>query len=54
MRMPFASTTRGAEQPPLSCELPGYGRDPLALTNDGLTADGDVVLPSDANGAASG
>ena len=28
-RMPFASATLGAEQPLLSNELLGYGRDPL-------------------------
>ena len=29
-RMPFASTSLGAEQPLLNSELLGYGRDPLA------------------------
>jgi hypothetical protein len=28
-RMPFASTSLGAEQPLLNSELLGYGRDPL-------------------------
>ena len=49
-RMPFASTTLGAEQPLLNSELLGYGRDPLAPIKDALTADGDVVVPIDANG----
>jgi hypothetical protein len=47
-RMPFASTTLGAEQPLLNSELLGYGRDPLAPIKDALTADGDVVVPIDA------
>ncbi|MBS3978867.1 MAG: hypothetical protein KGZ77_03580 [Rhodobacteraceae bacterium] len=47
-RMPFASTTLGAEQPLLSSELLGYGRDPLAPVKDAVTADGDVVVPIDA------
>jgi hypothetical protein len=33
-RMPFASTTLGAEQPLLASELLGYGRDPLAPIKD--------------------
>ncbi len=49
-RMPFASTTLGAEQPLLSSELLGYGRDPLAPIKDAVTADGDVVVPIDAAG----
>ncbi|MCC5968238.1 MAG: hypothetical protein JJU24_19175 [Natronohydrobacter sp.] len=48
-RMPFASTTLGAEQPLLNSELLGYGRDPLAPIKDALTADGDVVVAIDAN-----
>lgn len=47
-RMPFASTSLGAEQPLLNSELLGYGRDPLAPLKDGVTADGDVVVPLDA------
>ena len=47
-RMPFASTTLGAEQPLLNSELLGYGRDPLAPIKDAVTADGDVVVPIDA------
>ena len=47
-RMPFASTTLGSEQPLLSSELLGYGRDPLAPVKDAVTADGDVVVPIDA------
>jgi hypothetical protein len=47
-RMPFASTSLGAEQPLLNSELLGYGRDPLAPVKDAVTADGDVVVPIDA------
>jgi len=47
-RMPFASATLGAEQPLLNSELLGYGRDPLAPIKDALTADGNVVVPIDA------
>ncbi|MGP6089745.1 phage tail tube protein [Antarctobacter jejuensis] len=49
-KMPFASTTLGAEQPLLNSELLGYGRDPLAPIKDAVTADGDVVVPIDAAG----
>ncbi|MDP5308655.1 MAG: phage tail tube protein [Paracoccus sp. (in: a-proteobacteria)] len=49
-KMPFASTTLGAEQPLLNSELLGYGRDPLAPIKDAVTADGDVVVPIDAEG----
>ncbi len=47
-KMPFASTTLGAEQPLLNSELLGYGRDPLAPVQGAVTADGDVVVPLDA------
>ena len=47
-KMPFASTTLGAEQPLLNSELLGYGRDPLGPIKDAVTADGDVVVPIDA------
>ncbi|MEF2553583.1 phage tail tube protein [Aurantimonas sp. A2-1-M11] len=47
-RMPFASTSLGAEQPLLNSDLLGYGRDPLAPIKDAVTADGDVVVPLDA------
>jgi hypothetical protein len=46
-KMPFASSTLGAEQPLLESELLGYGRDPLAPIKDALTADGDVMVPID-------
>ncbi|MEX0368807.1 MAG: phage tail tube protein [Ruegeria sp.] len=49
-KMPFASTSLGAEQPLLNSELLGYGRDPLAPIKDAVTADGDVVVPIDAEG----
>ncbi len=47
-RVPFASASLGAEQPLLNSELLGYGRDPLAPIKDAVTADGDVVVPLDA------
>ncbi len=47
-RMPFTSTSLGSEQPLLSSELLGYGRDPLAPIKDAVTADGDVMVPIDA------
>ena len=47
-KMPFASTSLGAEQPLLTSELLGYGRDPLAPIKDAVTADGEVVVPIDA------
>ena len=46
-RIPFASTTLGAEQPLIASELLGYGRDPLPPVRDVITADGDVVVPID-------
>ncbi len=47
-RIPFASSLLGAEQPLLNSELLGYGRDPLPPVMDAVTADGDVVVPIDA------
>ena len=47
-KMPFATASLGAEQPLLSHELLGYGRDPLAPIKDAVTADGTVVVPIDA------
>jgi hypothetical protein len=47
-RMPFASSTLGADQPLLESDLLGYGRDPLPPIKDALNADGDVVVPIDA------
>ena len=47
-KMPFASTTLGAEQPLQTSELLGYGRDPQAPIKDAVTADGNVVVPIDA------
>lgn len=48
IKMPFASTTLGAQQPLQNSELLGYGRDPLAPIKDAVTVDGDVVVPIDA------
>ena len=47
-RIPFASTSLGSEQPLIASELLGYGRDPSAPIKDAVTADGDVVVPIDA------
>jgi len=47
-RMPFASASLGAEQPLLTSELLGYGRDPLAPIKDAVTVDGDIKVPIDA------
>lgn len=47
-RLPFATSTLSAEQPLLSSELLGYGRDPLAPVKDTITADGDLTIPIDA------
>lgn len=47
-RVPFAASTLSAEQPLLSSELLGYGRDPLAPIKDAITSDGDVTIPIDA------
>lgn len=47
-RVPFAASTLSAEQPLLSSELLGYGRDPLAPIKDAITSDGDITIPIDA------
>jgi tail tube protein len=47
-RVPFASTSLGSEQPLITSELLGYCRDPLAPNKDAVTADGDVIVPIDA------
>jgi hypothetical protein len=46
-QVPFASTSLGAEQPLLTSELLGHGRDPVPPIKDAVTADGDVVVPID-------
>ena len=46
-QMPFATASLGAEQPLLSNELLGYGRDPLVPMLDAVTADGAIVVPID-------
>lgn len=46
-KMPFASANLGSEQPLLSSELLGYGRDPLPPVLDAITAEGDIVVPVD-------
>lgn len=50
IKLPFASTTLGSNQPLLASELLGYGRDPLAPLKDAVTTDGDIVVPLDAEG----
>ena len=47
-RLPFAASTLSAEQPLLSSELLGYGRDPLAPVKDAITSDGEMTIPIDA------
>lgn len=47
-KMPFATQNHGSEQPLLSSELLGYGRDPLPPVKDAITANGDIVVPIDA------
>lgn len=47
-QIPFASTTLGSEQPLQTSELLGYGRDPQAPVKDAVTADGNIVVPIDA------
>jgi hypothetical protein len=47
-RMPFASTTLGSEQGLLPADLLGYGRDPMAPSRDAINADGEIVVPMDA------
>ncbi|GLK71710.1 hypothetical protein KHC23_13045 [Ancylobacter dichloromethanicus] len=46
-RVPFISTTLGAERGLLPDDLLGYGRDPLAPSRDVVNAGGDVVVPVD-------
>jgi hypothetical protein len=45
--VPFANTSLGAEQPLITSELLGQGRDPTAPIKDAVTVDGDVVVPID-------
>ena len=47
IRMPFASSTLGAEQPLIDSELLGFGRDPLPPIKDAITSNGDIVIPMD-------
>jgi hypothetical protein len=47
IKMPFASTTLGAEQPLQTSELLGFGRDPQTQIKDAVTADRNVVVPID-------
>lgn len=46
-RLPFATSSLGAEQPLLASELLGYGRDPIAPVKDAVTVDGDISIPID-------
>lgn len=48
-KVPFASTSLGQDQGLIDNELLGYGRDPLAPSRDVINADGDMVIPVDAN-----
>jgi len=48
LRLPFARDSLGASQRLQESELLGYGRDPLDPVLDEVTADGDVVVPIDA------
>jgi hypothetical protein len=50
VKLPYVSTTLGAEQPLLDDDILGLGRDPQAPIKDALTADGDVVVPIDSDG----
>lgn len=50
IRMPFASSSLGQEQPLIDNELLGFGRDPLAPSRDAINVDGDVVVPVDVVG----
>lgn len=47
-KMPFASSGLGSEQPLLTSELLGYGRDPITPVKDAITSEGDIVIPLDA------
>ncbi|MEG9884417.1 MAG: phage tail tube protein [Hyphomicrobiales bacterium] len=47
IKMPFVSTTLGAEQSLIDNDLIGGGRDPSPPALDTVTADGDVVAPID-------
>lgn len=49
IRMPFASSTLGSEQPLLASELLGFGRDPLAPVRDAISAGGELAVPIDAD-----
>ena len=46
--MPFASSSLGAEQPLITSELLGYGRDPLTPIEDSGDRGGDVAVPINA------
>lgn len=46
-KIPFVSTTLGAERPLIDNDLIGRGRDPSPPTLDVITSDGDVVAPID-------
>ncbi|MFQ6552952.1 phage tail tube protein [Aestuariibius insulae] len=46
-RMPFATSTLSETFGLLENELLGYGRDPLAPSEDVVSLDGDIVIPMD-------
>ena len=48
IKLPFVSTTLGAEQGLLADDTLGHGRDPNAPGRDIVKCDGDVVVPLDA------
>lgn len=49
-KMPFVSSTVDAQQALQENDLVGYGRDPLAPTQDAIDVDGNLVVPIDAEG----
>lgn len=46
-KLPFVSSTLGSEQPLVEDDTLGNGRDPSAPSRDGITVDGELVVPLD-------
>lgn len=46
-KLPFVSSTLGAEQPLVADDTLGNGRDPRAPSRDVVTVDGEIVIPLD-------